>query len=124
MLETQRGSVSLLQRKLTIGYSRSSRIIEQMERYGIIGGHKTAQARKVLITPEEWEAMIEMARREAASSGEEDPEDVEDEEDEEDEVLEVVAAEVSSDLEGWEEAEEDEEEDGGWSDAEASVDTR
>ena len=118
VLETQRGSVSLLQRKLTIGYSRSSRIIEQMERYGIIGGHKTAQARKVLITPEEWEAMIEMARKEAAGVAAD-----EDADNGEDEVLEVATADEASDLDGWEEAEADEE-DGGWTDAESSIDTR
>ncbi len=66
VLDTQRGSVSLLQRRLTIGYSRASRIIEEMERFGIIGGHKTAQAREVLISPEEWFAMQELAAREAA----------------------------------------------------------
>ena len=44
VLETGRGSVSLLQRRLTIGYSRSSRMIEQMEAAGILGHHKTAQA--------------------------------------------------------------------------------
>ena len=122
VLETQRGSVSLLQRKLTIGYSRSSRIIEQMERYGIIGGHKTAQARKVLITPEEWEAMIELARKEAA--GEAVAEGEPDAEDAEEEVFEVASSDTGGgDLDGWEEAEDDEE-DGGWTDAEASIDTR
>jgi S-DNA-T family DNA segregation ATPase FtsK/SpoIIIE len=65
VLETQRGSVSLLQRRLTIGYSRSSRIIEQMERYGILGGHKTAQARQVLISEEEWAAMKAQAAADA-----------------------------------------------------------
>jgi S-DNA-T family DNA segregation ATPase FtsK/SpoIIIE len=66
VLETGRGSVSLLQRRLTIGYSRASRMIEQMEASGILGHHKTAQAREVLISPEEWEAMKEMAERDLA----------------------------------------------------------
>ncbi|MEM9753516.1 MAG: FtsK/SpoIIIE domain-containing protein, partial [Planctomycetota bacterium] len=64
VLDTQRGSVSLLQRRLTIGYSRASRIIEEMERFGIIGGHKTAQAREVLVSAEEWEAMQRLAANE------------------------------------------------------------
>ncbi len=68
VIETKRGSVSLLQRRLTIGYSRASRIIEEMERFGIIGGHKTAQAREVLVSPEEWAAMQELAAREAAQA--------------------------------------------------------
>ncbi|MEM1099478.1 MAG: DNA translocase FtsK, partial [Planctomycetota bacterium] len=64
VLDTQRGSVSLLQRRLTIGYSRASRIIEEMERFGIIGSHKTAQAREVLVSAEEWEAMQRLAANE------------------------------------------------------------
>lgn len=57
VLETQRGSVSLLQRRLTIGYSRASRLIEAMASSGILGSHKNAQAREVTIGAEEWEAM-------------------------------------------------------------------
>jgi DNA segregation ATPase FtsK/SpoIIIE, S-DNA-T family len=55
VLETRRGSVSLLQRKLAIGYGRASRIIELMEQAGVIGEHKNAQAREVLLTLDEWE---------------------------------------------------------------------
>jgi S-DNA-T family DNA segregation ATPase FtsK/SpoIIIE len=66
VLDTGRGSVSLLQRRLTIGYSRASRMIEQMEAAGILGHHKTAQAREVLISPEEWEAMKAMAEEDLA----------------------------------------------------------
>ncbi|MEM6393569.1 MAG: DNA translocase FtsK [Planctomycetota bacterium] len=65
LIETGRGSVSLLQRKLTIGYARASRIIEMLEQYGVLGGHKTAQAREVLITTEEWEAMKAQAAADA-----------------------------------------------------------
>lgn len=57
VLETRRGSVSLLQRKLAIGYGRASRMVELMEQAGIIGEHKNAQAREVLLTLEEWDAM-------------------------------------------------------------------
>ncbi len=57
VLETRRGSVSLLQRRLTIGYSRASRLIEQMAATGIVGDYKGSQAREATITLEEWEAM-------------------------------------------------------------------
>ncbi|HET6246943.1 MAG TPA: DNA translocase FtsK 4TM domain-containing protein [Tepidisphaeraceae bacterium] len=57
VLETKRGSVSLLQRRLTIGYSRASRLIEAMASSGILGNYKGSQAREVNITVEEWEAM-------------------------------------------------------------------
>ncbi|AQQ09740.1 Stage III sporulation protein E [Sedimentisphaera cyanobacteriorum] len=59
VLATKRGSVSLLQRKLAIGYGRASRIVDMMAESGIIGEHKNAQAREVLITPEEWERIKE-----------------------------------------------------------------
>ena len=57
VLETKRGSVSLLQRRLTIGYSRASRLIEAMASAGILGSYKGSQAREVNITIDEWEAM-------------------------------------------------------------------
>lgn len=56
VLETKRGSVSLLQRRLTIGYSRASRLIEQMAACGLVGEYKGSQAREATISLEEWEA--------------------------------------------------------------------
>ena len=55
VLETKRGSVSLLQRRLTIGYSRASRLIEAMAQAGIVGDYKGSQAREAAITLEDWE---------------------------------------------------------------------
>ncbi|MFN3166601.1 MAG: DNA translocase FtsK [Phycisphaeraceae bacterium] len=70
VLETKRGSVSLLQRRLTIGYARSSRLIEAMAAAGILGDHKGSQAREVQITPEEWEMMQQMhAEQQAQQTG-------------------------------------------------------
>ncbi|MGF1632423.1 MAG: DNA translocase FtsK [Phycisphaerae bacterium] len=57
VLETKRGSVSLLQRRLTIGYSRASRLIEQMAEAGLVGEYKGSQAREATISLEEWDAM-------------------------------------------------------------------
>ena len=68
VLETKRGSVSLLQRRLTIGYSRASRLIEQMAAAGIVGEYKGSQAREANITLEEWEAM-KAAEQSDADSG-------------------------------------------------------
>jgi len=65
VIETQRGSVSLLQRRLTIGYSRASRLIEQMAAAGMIGEYKGSQAREVLIGQEEWEALKAQAQADA-----------------------------------------------------------
>jgi S-DNA-T family DNA segregation ATPase FtsK/SpoIIIE len=57
VLETKRGSVSLLQRRLSIGYARASRIIETMAATGLLGEYKGSQAREVTMTLEEYEAM-------------------------------------------------------------------
>jgi S-DNA-T family DNA segregation ATPase FtsK/SpoIIIE len=59
ILETQRGSVSLLQRRLNIGYARASRIIEMMAAAGVLGEYKGSQAREVMMTLEEWEQLRE-----------------------------------------------------------------
>jgi len=59
VLETKRGSVSLLQRRLGIGYARASRIIEMMAGAGILGEYKGSQAREVLLTLEEYEQLRE-----------------------------------------------------------------
>ncbi len=66
MIESGRGSVSLLQRRLGVGYSRASRLVDQMSLAGILGDHKGSVAREVLITLEEWEQM--RAMEEAAES--------------------------------------------------------
>jgi len=57
ILESRRGSVSLLQRRLTIGYSRASRLIDQMAAAGIVGDYKGSQAREVSMTLDEWESL-------------------------------------------------------------------
>jgi S-DNA-T family DNA segregation ATPase FtsK/SpoIIIE len=49
-----RGSVSLLQRALGIGYGRAARLIDFMAEDGIVGAYNGASAREVLYTPEEW----------------------------------------------------------------------
>ena len=65
ILETKRGSVSLLQRRLAIGYTRASRLVDLMGMAGIIGEHKGSVAREVVITREEWEAMKAQAQADA-----------------------------------------------------------
>lgn len=55
IVETSRGSVSLLQRRLEVGYSRASRLIDQMAAAGIVGEYKGSQAREVLLSQKEWD---------------------------------------------------------------------
>ena len=50
-----RGSVSLLQRCLGIGYGRGARLIDYMAEDGIVGDYNGSQAREVLYTTEQWE---------------------------------------------------------------------
>ena len=57
ILKTKRGSASLLQRALGIGYTRASRLVDMMGEAGIVGDHKGSKSREVLITLEDWEEM-------------------------------------------------------------------
>jgi S-DNA-T family DNA segregation ATPase FtsK/SpoIIIE len=52
-----RGSVSLLQRSLGIGYGRGARLIDFMAEDGIVGPYNGSQAREVLITLDQWQEM-------------------------------------------------------------------
>ncbi len=52
-----RGSVSLLQRHLGIGYGRAARLIDYMAEDGIVGDYNGSQAREVLYNLEQWEAI-------------------------------------------------------------------
>lgn len=52
-----RGSVSLLQRALGIGYGRAARLIDFMAEDGIVGPYNGSQAREILMTVEQWEQM-------------------------------------------------------------------
>lgn len=69
IIETGRGSVSLLQRRLAIGYGRASRLVDQMGAAGILSDHKGSVAREVLITMEDWQRMKAL---EAGDDGESD----------------------------------------------------
>ncbi len=69
VLETGRGSVSLLQRRLAIGYTRASRLIDLMGIAGIIGQHKGSVAREVMMSVEEWHEIQRMVADEAHRRG-------------------------------------------------------
>ncbi|MEM9252578.1 MAG: FtsK/SpoIIIE domain-containing protein, partial [Planctomycetota bacterium] len=76
VLERQKGSVSLIQRALRIGYGKASRVMEQMAAAGIVEpSGKAGQERKVLIGYDEWEAMKDQAARDAALTEAEDEEE-------------------------------------------------
>ncbi|MSR42253.1 MAG: DNA translocase FtsK [Phycisphaerales bacterium] len=60
MIDSGRGSVSLLQRRLAIGYGRASRLVDQMGAAGILSDHKGSVAREVLISVDDWQRMKSM----------------------------------------------------------------
>ncbi|MFH0963996.1 MAG: DNA translocase FtsK [Planctomycetota bacterium] len=62
IVESGRGSVSLLQRALGVGYTRAARLIDLMYDGGVVGEYKGSMAREVLMTPEELQASIETAQ--------------------------------------------------------------
>ena len=62
IIETHRGSASLLQRKFAIGYTRASRLIDLMAEEGVLGEYKGSQAREVQMSVEDWIALNPEAR--------------------------------------------------------------
>ena len=55
VVREQRGSTSLLQRAMGIGYGKASRFIDFMAEDGIVGSYNGSNARDVLVSSEEWE---------------------------------------------------------------------
>ena len=49
VVDAQQASVSLLQRKFRIGYSRAGRIVDELESLGIVSGYSGSKAREVLV---------------------------------------------------------------------------
>ena len=57
IMETGQASVSMLQRRLKLGYARAARIVDEMEEKGIVGPFQGSKPRAILITKEQWEVM-------------------------------------------------------------------
>ena len=68
VLETGQASVSMLQRRLKLGYSRAARLVDQMEERGIVGPFEGSKPRQLLITKAQWQE-LQMKR----SGGGEEP---------------------------------------------------
>ena len=81
ILETGQASVSMLQRRLKLGYARAARIVDEMEEKGIVGPFQGSKPRTILVTKEQWEQM---------KSGQPAQMDFDDLEEEEDEVPEEL----------------------------------
>ncbi|MBS5151155.1 MAG: DNA translocase FtsK [Butyricicoccus pullicaecorum] len=57
VVEGGQASVSMLQRRLKLGYSRAARIVDQMEERGIVGPFEGSKPRQILISKEDWKEM-------------------------------------------------------------------
>jgi S-DNA-T family DNA segregation ATPase FtsK/SpoIIIE len=58
VVQTQTASVSLIQRRLRVGYTRAGRLIDMLERRGIISGYEGSKPRRVLVTEAELERVL------------------------------------------------------------------
>jgi S-DNA-T family DNA segregation ATPase FtsK/SpoIIIE len=55
VVQTQTASVSLIQRRLRVGYTRAGRLIDMLERRGIISGYEGSKPRRVLLEEHQLE---------------------------------------------------------------------
>lgn len=76
ILETGQASVSMLQRRLKLGYARAARIVDEMEEKGIVGPFEGSKPRQLLITKEQWQQMQGIAPAPAPEEAPEAPEDL------------------------------------------------
>jgi S-DNA-T family DNA segregation ATPase FtsK/SpoIIIE len=58
VVQTQTASVSLIQRRLRVGYTRAGRLIDMLERRGIISGYEGSKPRRVLVNEAELDRVL------------------------------------------------------------------
>ena len=68
VLETGSASVSMLQRRLRVGYTRAGRLIDMLERRGIVGPYEGSKPRQIKVKPEDFERVMEGLRSDAEFS--------------------------------------------------------
>jgi S-DNA-T family DNA segregation ATPase FtsK/SpoIIIE len=72
VIETGSASVSMLQRRLRVGYTRAGRLIDMLERRGIVGPWEGSKPRQILVEPDEVESVLALLRAESRGGARED----------------------------------------------------
>jgi DNA segregation ATPase FtsK/SpoIIIE, S-DNA-T family len=79
VVQSQTASVSMLQRRLRVGYTRAGRLVDMLERRGIISGYEGSKPRQVLVTEGELSRVLSRhgggGAGDAAENAQEPPED-------------------------------------------------
>ena len=57
IFETKQASVSMLQRRLKLGYARAARLIDQLEEVGVVGPYEGSKPRQIVISKQQWQEM-------------------------------------------------------------------
>jgi DNA segregation ATPase FtsK/SpoIIIE, S-DNA-T family len=67
VVQTETASVSMIQRRLRVGYTRAGRLIDMLERRGVISGYEGSKPRQVLITQADLSRVLSSGSGDAAS---------------------------------------------------------
>ena len=59
IIDKDKASIGMLQRALQIGFNRAARIMDQLCQYGVVGEEEGTKPRKILMSPEQFEQMLE-----------------------------------------------------------------
>lgn len=62
VLESGSASVSMLQRRLRVGYTRAGRLIDMLERRGIVGPYEGSKPRQIMVRSEDQDRVLEQLR--------------------------------------------------------------